>query len=156
MERSQNKELKDSEQHIVSKHRYSFLLIIWNAIVYGIITGAWLSVIFLILKYTGVISCLATFDTEFRYIQGETPLTSRMSVVLLIGGYVISLPIIQSLMANQKPFQLRRFMVIHNFLLMVISAILSLGIGYFVVKNVYYNGFYHSICSFGIFYRIFC
>ena len=151
MEQSQSEERRKEARNNDVKYRYSIFLIIWNLIVYGAITVVWLLLIFLILKYTGVLSYLSTFDKEFRYIQGYTPLTSRMTVVVLIGGYVISLPIFQSLMADKKPFQLRRFMVIHNFLLMTLSAILCIGIGYFVIKNVYYNGFYHSICSFGTF-----
>ena len=50
-------------------------------------------------------------------------------------------------MKERKPVAFPRFMVIHNLFLMIASGCLSLGISYFVVQDIFRNGFYHSICS---------
>ena len=107
----------------------------------------WASVLYTLLYVTGVINSLMQFGSSFRYQRGVTPLTSVQAVVTMIGGYVLSLPLLQWVMKNRKPIAFPRFMVIHNLFLMTASACLSVGISYFVVRDILKNGFYHSICS---------
>lgn len=125
-----------------------WLSTIVNSFLYSIIAGIWFSLLFAFLKYTGVLSCLFSFNKEFRYIRGVTPLTSTKWVVGMICGYVLSLPLLQYYMINRKPIHLSKLMVIHNWFLMISSAVLSIGIAYFITKNIYQFGFYHSICSY--------
>lgn len=120
-----------------------------NCILYILVFAIWISLLYIILEYSGVLLYLSSFNSEFRYVRGKTPLTSRGWIIGLIGGYVISLPILQSFMLNRKPIQQHRFMVIHNAFLMISSALLSMGIGYIIIKDISQNGIYHSICSSG-------
>lgn len=113
-----------------------------------IIVGVmWASVLYTVLYSTGVIEYLSHFGSSFRYLRGNTPLTSKWAVATMIGGYVVSLPVLQYIMKERKPVAFPRFMVIHNLFLMIASGCLSLGISYFVVQDIFRNGFYHSICS---------
>ena len=107
----------------------------------------WASVLYAILYVTGVINLLMQFGPSFRYQRGILPLTSIQTVIIIIGGYVLSLPLLRWIMKEQKPITVPRLMVVHNLFLMSASACLSVGISYFVVKDVLKNGFYHSICS---------
>lgn len=120
-----------------------------NCILYILVFAIWISLLYVILEYSGVLPYLSSFNSEFRYVRGKTPLTSRGCIIGLIGGYVISLPILQCYMSHRKPLQQHRFMVIHNAFLMISSALLSMGIGYIIIKDIYKNGIYHSICSSG-------
>lgn len=114
---------------------------------YIVIVTLWGYALFTILNKTSVLSTILTFTADFRYIRGETPLTSTKSVVLLIGGYIVSLPLLQSFMKGTKPLCLSKFMIVHNLFLMLASAVLSIGITYFIAKDVYSFGFHHAICS---------
>lgn len=125
----------------------SILFFIDTILQYVVIVALWGYALFTVLSRSGVISALLNFSIDFRYIQGRTPLTSTKCVVLLIGGYILSLPLLQSFMKATKPLSLKKFMVIHNLFLMLASAVLSIGIAYFIIKDVYSFGFHHSICS---------
>lgn len=120
-----------------------------NCILYALVFAIWISLLYAILEYSGVLPYLLSFNSEFRYVKGKTPITSRVWIISLIGGYVISLPILQCFMAHRQPLQQHRFMVIHNAFLMIASALLSIGISFIIMKDIYQNGFYHSICSSG-------
>lgn len=118
-----------------------------NGLQYVVISLLWFYGLYAILWYTGVISVITSFSQSFRYIQGETPLTRTETVVMLIGGYVLSLQPLQSVMQLFKPKSLHKIMVIHNLFLMMASAFLAICIAYFIMKDIKSFGFYHSICS---------
>ena len=122
-----------------------------NGFLYFVVATVWMSLLYIILYATNVIEVLKNFDSSFRYVQGVTPLTSPSTVATIISCYVISLPVIQGIMNDRKPASIGRLVVIHNTLLMLASAALAAGIAYYVFQDIYKNGFYHSICSAGIF-----
>lgn len=122
-----------------------------NGFLYFVVATVWTSLLYIILYATNVIEVLKNFDQSFRYVQGVTPLTSPSTVATIISCYVISLPVIQGIMNDRKPVNLGRLVVIHNTLLMLASAALAAGIAFYVFQDIYKNGFYHSICSAGIF-----
>ena len=74
-ESSQSKAL-----HISSSHIVTFLK-------YGIVGVLWLSGIYVLLRQTGVVNTLVHFDSSFRYQRGVTPLTSSLTVAMIISGY---------------------------------------------------------------------
>ena len=140
----------ESSLQRAQQNNNAWLITIINSFLYSIIASIWFSLLFVFLKYTGVLSCLYSFNKEFRYICGITPLTSSRWVFGIICGYILSLPLLQYYMVNRKPIHLTKLMVIHNWFLMTASAVLSIGIAYFITKDIYQNGFYHSICSYGM------
>lgn len=53
-----------------------------------------------------------------------------------------------------KPLVFPAIVTIHNLFLLTMSAILATGIGLFIVKDILQHGFFHSICSAGIYFDI--
>ena len=78
--------LGDSSQsnalHISSSHIVTFLK-------YAVVGVLWLSGIYVLLLQTGVVDTLAHFDSSFRYQRGVTPLTSSLTVAMIIAGYAL-------------------------------------------------------------------
>ena len=141
----------------VSKVQNDFIIPSFlNGSLYFVVATVWTSLLYIILYATNVIEALKNFDSSFRYVQGVTPLTSPSTVATIISCYVISLPVIQGIMNDRKPASIGRLVVIHNTLLMLASAALAAGIAYYVFQDIYKNGFYHSICSAGIFWGMRC
>ena len=52
-------------------------------------------------------------------------------------------------MKDSKPLNFPTIITIHNLFLLTMSAILAIGIGYFILQDILQNGFFHSICSAG-------
>ena len=82
---SQNKNDSERSVHLSFSHILSFLK-------YITVGSLWLSMIFLVMYYTGVVSYLRHFDSSFRYQRGITPLTSTSTVASIILGYVLDSP----------------------------------------------------------------
>lgn len=120
-----------------------FLSVIKHAVT-GIL---WFTAIHFILYRTGAWDYLCGFDATFRYERNITPLTSISSVGTIIFTYVLSIPIIRWIMKDSKPLNFPTIITIHNLFLLTMSAILAIGIGYFILQDILQNGFFHSICS---------
>ena len=73
---SQSKALRISSSHITTFFKY------------GIVGALWLGGIYVVLLQAGVVDVLSHFDGSFRYQRGVTPLTSSLTVAMIISGYV--------------------------------------------------------------------
>ena len=69
---SQSKALRISSSHIAT---------------FGVVGALWLGGIYVVLLQTGVVDMLSHFDNSFRYQRGITPLTSSLTVAMIISGY---------------------------------------------------------------------
>lgn len=76
-ESNQSKALRISSSHIVTSLKYAIVGVLW------------LSGIYVLLLQTGVVDTLAHFDSSFRYQRGVTPLTSSLTVAMIIAGYAL-------------------------------------------------------------------
>lgn len=72
---SQSKALRISSSHIATFFKY------------GVVGALWLGGIYVVLLQTGVVEMLSHFDNSFRYQRGITPLTSSLTVAMIISGY---------------------------------------------------------------------
>lgn len=84
---------------------------------------------------------------DFRFVQGETPLsTFKVCVVTLITYYIIIFGG-RELMRNREPFKLNFLFKVHNFYLTAISGTLLLLFAEQLIPIVVRKGLFFAICD---------
>jgi fatty acid elongase 3 len=84
---------------------------------------------------------------DFRFVQGETPLsTFKVCVVTLIAYYITIFGGLE-LMRNREPFKLNFLFKVHNFYLTAISGTLLLLFAEQLIPTVARKGLFFAICD---------
>ncbi|KAI8870473.1 GNS1/SUR4 membrane protein [Ramicandelaber brevisporus] len=98
--------------------------------------------------YFGQAYKLATGQThtEFRYVQGVTPMSTWTEVLVAVAIYLVVIFGGQELMRNRSPMQPKLIFQIHNVFLTVASLVLLVLFLEQVVPMVFQNGFFFAIC----------
>lgn len=94
--------------------------------------------------YTSVMGYSAT---DFRFVQGKTPMSTFKEMATMIAAYYIIILGGRELMRNRKPRELTSLFMIHNLYLTIISGILLALFVEQLVPTVWRHGIFYAICS---------
>ncbi|KAF2841525.1 elongation of fatty acids protein-like protein [Patellaria atrata CBS 101060] len=84
---------------------------------------------------------------DFRFVQGETPLsTFKVTATVLVSYYIIIFGG-REFMRNRKPYELSLPFKIHNFYLTAISLALLVLFAEQLIPTVWRNGIFYGICA---------
>jgi len=84
---------------------------------------------------------------DFRFVQGETPLSTLKSCAITIVTYYIVIFGGRELMRERAPFQLSFLFKVHNFYLTAISGILLALFAEQLIPTVARKGLFFAICD---------
>jgi len=84
---------------------------------------------------------------NFKFVIGETPLSTFKEVVVLFCLYYLVIFGIYTAMKNRKPFQLKAIAFVHNVFLCLMSLVLCLSISEFIFQIIFKYGFINAVCA---------
>jgi len=98
--------------------------------------------------FTNIFTKLTGQDPkDFRFKQGNVPLSQLHEVVFGFALYLTVVFSIQHIMKKHNPIRLKWFNFLHNCILCVGSAILVTLFMEIIIPMIYHHGFYYSICN---------
>lgn len=98
--------------------------------------------------FTNVFTKLTGQDPkDFRFKQGNVPLSQLHEVVFGFALYLTVVFSIQHIMKKHNPIRLKWLNFLHNCILCVGSAILVTLFMEIIIPMIYHHGFYYSICN---------
>lgn len=84
---------------------------------------------------------------DFRFVQGETPLSTFKSCATFLVTYYIVIFGGRELMRGREPFKLNFLFKVHNFYLTAISGILLALFAEQLIPTVARHGLFYAICD---------
>lgn len=84
---------------------------------------------------------------DFRFVRGETPMSTFRSTAALLSTYYIAVFAGREFMKNRAPWNLNGLFMIHNLYLTTVSAILLALFIEQLVPTVWRNGIFFAICN---------
>lgn len=84
---------------------------------------------------------------DFRFVQGETPLSTFKTCVVTLMAYYVVIFGGRELMRNREPFKLSFLFKVHNFYLTAISGALLLLFAEQLIPTVVRKGLFFAICD---------
>ncbi|KAF2455636.1 elongation of fatty acids protein 3 [Lineolata rhizophorae] len=85
---------------------------------------------------------------EFRFVQGETPMSTLPTTAAMLIGYYILVFGGREFMKNREPIKLNGLFMIHNFYLTAISFCLLVLFAEQLIPTLTRNGVFYAICSY--------
>lgn len=94
--------------------------------------------------YTSVVGYA---PTEFRFVPGQTAISTLQATVALLSTYYIAVFTGRELMKNRAPLKLNGLFMVHNLYLTIISGTLLALFVEQLVPTVWRNGIFFAICD---------
>lgn len=94
--------------------------------------------------YTSVVGYA---PTEFRFVPGQTAISTLQATVALLSTYYITVFTGRELMKNRAPLKLNSLFMVHNLYLTIISGTLLALFIEQLVPTVWRNGIFFAICD---------
>lgn len=94
--------------------------------------------------YTSVVGYA---PTEFRFVPGQTAISTLQATVALLSTYYITVFTGRELMKNRAPLNLNSLFMVHNLYLTIISGTLLALFIEQLVPTVWRNGIFFAICD---------
>lgn len=85
--------------------------------------------------------------TDFRFVPGETPISTLKATVALLSTYYVTVFAGRELMKNRAPVNLNRLFMVHNLYLTIISGTLLALFIEQLLPTVWRNGIFFAICD---------
>lgn len=93
------------------------------------------------------VSVMGYHADEFRFVAGETPLSTLWETAAIIFTYLIVIFGGREVMRNRKPVQLNGLFKLHNLFLTIASCGLLVLFLEQLVPTLWRDGFYENICG---------
>lgn len=84
---------------------------------------------------------------EFRFVPGETPMSTLRETVAMIALYVCVVFGGREIMRNREPFKFNTLFKIHNFMLTAVSGSLLVLFAEQLIPSLWRGGLYENICG---------
>jgi fatty acid elongase 3 len=84
---------------------------------------------------------------DFRFVAGETPMSTLKETVLMIVAYIIIIIGGREIMRNREAYKLNTLFKIHNFMLTAISGGLLVLFTEQLIPTLWRRGLYENICG---------
>ncbi|MCJ1428444.1 hypothetical protein MMC29_006354 [Sticta canariensis] len=94
--------------------------------------------------YTAVVGYC---PTDFRFVPGETPISTLKATVLLLSTYYITVFAGREVMRNRAPLNLNRLFMVHNLYLTIISGTLLALFIEQLLPTIWRKGMFFAICN---------
>lgn len=85
---------------------------------------------------------------DFRFEQGETPMSTLRATITMLVSYYIIIFGGRELMRGREPFKLNGLFKIHNFYLTAISGVLLALFLEQLIPTIVRGGIFHAICEY--------
>lgn len=85
--------------------------------------------------------------TEFRFIPGQTAISTLQATIALLSTYYITVFTGRELMKSRSPLNLNSFFMVHNLYLTIISGTLLALFIEQLVPTLWRNGIFFAICD---------